>query len=158
MLTARVQSGITRSGVCLSSPSVGCEFRPVLSTGLFYAHIRPAEQSSSRVSLCRPFSHEKTDRNTKTGWVKSSPASRQPPRATVRGEEGAANLQPKRAFTVAILCFPGNAAVVDLPIRHASGSTCGGTVLFYSTGRKTLEQGTPRTAKSEPNSSSRVTQ
>lgn len=127
MLSRSVQFGNTRPGVCLSSSHVGERSRPGLSPGHFYAPT-PTEGLSVWVSLCRSFSHiPKTDRIIKSGRVKTSPAHRQPPKATVRGDEGAAYLQPKQAFTAAQPCFPSNAAVVDLLCRLASGSKCDGT-------------------------------
>lgn len=141
MLLMRVQYGIVRFGVHVES-RVGKRFCPGLSPGLFYA---PAEDHSVRVRPSRSFLPlQKSWRYRRTGRVVTSPASRQPP------AQGGGVSQSETGVCWKPQQFPGNAAVVDLPFRHASRSTSHAAADCAKVSKRLALK-----CVSEPNSSSR---
>ena len=92
----------------------------------FFCFGAPATEGSFRQGLVcagRFPMKPKTDRNTKTGRVKTSPACRQSLEAALRGHEGAMNHHPKPTFSSTKASFPSNATVVDLSTAVRLGPT-----------------------------------
>ena len=111
---------LSRKGTAFLAVSRG----KVGAPGLF-SLVAPAAEDPfrPRVSLCRPFSHEpKTDRNTKTGRVYTSPARRQSLEAPPSGARGSDESPTETDVLTRQGEFSRQRAGSRSCIRRASGS------------------------------------